>query len=111
MKSIPAVGLATVIEHRGINTRLVSGCYYIWSELGRVVANIDNFIQSDLPTNFDLEPILHFGDAVRNYIELFRDHLGKVVKTRPCDNEVEKIVVIAKRLFQLAKFLIEKHLL
>ena len=103
MKSIPAVGLATVIEHRGINTRLVSGCYYIWSELGRVVANIDNFIQSDLPTNFDLEPIRQFGDAVRNYIELFRDHLGKVVKTRPCDNEVEKIVVIAKRLFQLAK--------
>ena len=66
----------------------------------QVSAKVDEAIKSAKPTN--LEAIRQFGAIVQNYKELFRKQLGKAVKTRPCDNKVEKIVNAAEshRLFQ-----------
>ena len=94
------IGLATVIENRDIDDNLVSRCYHIWSELGRVGAKIDKFIQNDKRASH--EAICQFGNVVRNYRELFRKQLEKAVKTRSRDKEVEKIINTAEshRLFQ-----------
>ena len=60
----------------------------------QVSAKVDEVIKSAKPTN--IEAIRQFGAIVQNYKELFRKQLGKAVKTRPCDNEVEKIVNAAE---------------
>ena len=90
-KNEAAAELASSMVHRGISVRIAGLCYEFWIDLNQIEVDVEDIIQN-AKRDYDLEPLISFGDTLRKFKELLQQNLRNSLT----NEDVQSVMLIAE---------------